>query len=1202
MPAKSGEGLPNFPSGTVTFLFTDIEGSTKLLEQLRDGYVTVLANQRDLLRAAFARYNGHEIDTQGDSFFVAFPRALDALNCVVEVQQALAQHAWPGGVQVRVRMGLHTGEPIVAPTGYVGMDVHRAARVAAAGHGGQVLLSQTTRDLIYQDLPPGVALRALGEHTLKDIRAPQALYQLDIAGLPADFPPLKATPATRASAVQPNQFADFGQLLSFLRQRAGLTQRELSIAVGYSDTHLSRMERNQRIPDQATLSARFVPALQIEHEPEWAARLLELAALARQNAELPTQVTPAAETSLLDRIVRGRLVGRQGELAELLALWARAQQGQAHLALISGEPGVGKTRLAREVQAQAQRDGAVVLSGGCYEFEAVAPYLPFVEALREWVEAQGPAALREALGAAAPEVARLLPEIEARLSPITPNPPLSPNEERLRLFDNLAHFLYSLASAQGLLIVLDDLHWADQATLSLLHYLLRRLREARVLVLAVYRETELDRLHPLAAALVEWNRERLATRVALGRLTASETGAMLAALFGQAQVSPDLAAAIHRETEGNPFFIEEVVKSLIEQGEIYRVGEGWERKAVAELSLPQSIKDAIGRRLSRLSPGCLEVLRTAAALGKIFAFGELAAVAAASEDPLLDALDEAGAAQLVRAQGGESFAFTHDKIREALYDELNPVRQRRLHQRIGEALEKLYAAPSARDAHSPDIAHHFIQSGDLRKGLAFSLAAAARARQVFALEEALRYYQSAAECAEVLDLPDQLAAIQENIGDIHFERGVSQSAVEHYQQTLTFIAPDDTARHAVLKMKIGEAYAQVGDERGLSFLHLAERELDPTTQTDELAHTLTLLGRYHHYHAQHRTAIELYERARRLAEALDRADTLLYIYSYMAGAYQQLAQFGESKIWARRSIALGERKNYPLAMASGNEFLAENATNQGYWSEALVCAARDREIGEKIGALARVVWADLYRAWALFGRGDLSLSLEAAQAALALAERIGEWRVAVLIGSLLARIETDLGQDDAARAHGELWLKRSDELGQVIMQSLGRHGLAYYHVQRGEWAEAAALYDQCAALYEPTENRLAPLWLGSHPALARLGLGRVDEAAQMITDYLALAHAAEAPDPVGCALWARGQILAAQGLKVEAQAAFDESMATLDKLGSRLQLGRALYHRGLFRRTLGQAEAAQRDLQRAMDLFQACGASHDSELAARRLR
>ncbi len=178
-------------SGTVTFLFTDIEGSTKLLEQLCEQYAILLDEQRTILRAAFKRWNGSEIDTEGDSFFAVFPRAIDAVCCVMEAQRELNSHKWPQGSVVRLRMGLHTGEPIRVRTGYVGMDVHRAARIASAGYGGQVLLSQTTRDLIYQDLPKGTSLRDLGQHKLKDIRFPQQIYQLEIEGLPAEFPVLK---------------------------------------------------------------------------------------------------------------------------------------------------------------------------------------------------------------------------------------------------------------------------------------------------------------------------------------------------------------------------------------------------------------------------------------------------------------------------------------------------------------------------------------------------------------------------------------------------------------------------------------------------------------------------------------------------------------------------------------------------------------------------------------------------------------------------------------------------------------------------------------------------------------------------------------------------------------------------------------------------------------------------------------------------
>jgi ABC-type transport system substrate-binding protein/class 3 adenylate cyclase len=179
------------PTGTVTFLFTDIEGSTQLLARLRDRYGEVLSTHARLLRETFDRFDGHEIDTQGDSFFVAFARARDAVAAAVAGQRALAAERWPDDVRVRVRMGLHTGEPLEGGERYVGMGVHRGARIAAAGHGGQVLLSNTTRELVEDELPDDVHLRDLGEHELKDLKRPEHIFQLDIDGLPSEFPALR---------------------------------------------------------------------------------------------------------------------------------------------------------------------------------------------------------------------------------------------------------------------------------------------------------------------------------------------------------------------------------------------------------------------------------------------------------------------------------------------------------------------------------------------------------------------------------------------------------------------------------------------------------------------------------------------------------------------------------------------------------------------------------------------------------------------------------------------------------------------------------------------------------------------------------------------------------------------------------------------------------------------------------------------------
>src|SRR5687767_3738295 len=297
---------------------------------------------------------------------------------------------------------------------------------------------------------------------------------------------------------------------------------------------------------------------------------------------------------------------------------------------------------------QAAVEGAVVLSGGCYEYEATTPYLPFVEAFRRWVREHDDDDLLGTLGDASAQIAKLAPEIETRLGPLPQRHELSPQEERLLFFDAVARVFGNLARRQGLLFYADDLHWADRGTLWLLGHLLRQLRDARVLIVGAYRETELDRAHPLAKSLVDWNRERLVTRIVLRRFNPDETEAQLSALLGE-NVSGEFAVAVHRETEGNPFFVEEVLKALIERGSVRRESGRWTRCDVDELLIPQSVKEAIGHRLDRVSQECNELLRLGAILGKVFTFDELTASAEQSEDALLDALDEATGAQLIAA-------------------------------------------------------------------------------------------------------------------------------------------------------------------------------------------------------------------------------------------------------------------------------------------------------------------------------------------------------------------------------------------------------------------------------------------------------------------------------------------------------------------------------------------------------------------------
>jgi class 3 adenylate cyclase len=192
--------MAELPSGTVTFLFTDIQGSTRLLQELGDAYETLARDHRLLLRERLGAHGGREVDAQGDAFFFSFVRARDAVAGAVAAQRAVAEHDWPGGAAVRVRMGLHTGEPQVGDEGYHGLDVVRAARICSAGHGGQILVSETTRALLGNDLPEGVTVHDLGRQNLKDVQH-ERIFELVVAGGPAEFPPLRTEAASGSDAL-----------------------------------------------------------------------------------------------------------------------------------------------------------------------------------------------------------------------------------------------------------------------------------------------------------------------------------------------------------------------------------------------------------------------------------------------------------------------------------------------------------------------------------------------------------------------------------------------------------------------------------------------------------------------------------------------------------------------------------------------------------------------------------------------------------------------------------------------------------------------------------------------------------------------------------------------------------------------------------------------------------------------------------------
>lgn len=466
--------------------------------------------------------------------------------------------------------------------------------------------------------------------------------------------------------------------------------------------------------------------------------------------------------SPLDRIGRGRFVAREKELAEAVARWRQAKQGTGSFLLISGEPGIGKTRLTRELRTHAALERAHVLVGECYPDSA--PYAPLAPIVQTALEAG-----EWNLGLTLADLFTFAPALRARYPDAPYALPLEPQAEQQRRYESFITLLSALTTTAPVLLVVDDVHWADSGTLDVLRHLARRLgkQPLNVLVVLTYREVELAENRALHTLLLDLNRERLATRLKLGRLTQTETHDLLHAIFAE-DITQEFLVGLYRETEGNPFFLEEVCKTLIESGQLHWDGQRWQRPTMAQLEIPQSVRLAVQARVEQLPEGVQEVLRWAAVLGREFEWAALQAVSELGDDPLLNALEAAQKAQLIvevpHAQN-PTFSFAHALIPATLREGLSGLRRQRLHRRAALALEKLYAAQL--DERAAELGQHFAAAGDAAKAADYLRRAGDRARAVYAYATATTTY---AEAVEQLKANHELARAAQllwRLGQLH---------------------------------------------------------------------------------------------------------------------------------------------------------------------------------------------------------------------------------------------------------------------------------------------------------------------------------------------------------------------------------------------------------------------------------------------------
>jgi DNA-binding SARP family transcriptional activator len=548
--------------------------------------------------------------------------------------------------------------------------------------------------------------------------------------------------------------------------------------------------------------ARRVLTDELGLEPSESLKDLQRAILDHDPSLLPPSQAEA-EVALegVDAGGSGAFVGRERELRELVGGLDAALAGTGRLFLVSGEPGIGKSRLLEQLARCARQRGADVLVGRCWEAGGAPPYWPWVQVLRAHMRACDPELLRSQLGRGAPDIAQLLPELNELYGGLAAPPSGDPEGARFRLFEAATSFLRAAALPRPLVLVLDDLHAADTPSLLLLRFLADSLPDARLLVIGAYRDVDPSLRDPLAETVTELRRKPVTRSLQLVGLPEADVASFVSLATGLPPATR-LVSALHRATDGNPLFVGEVVRLLTseEAPESITDDDSWRPM------LPEGVKAVIGRRLRHLSDNCRLVLILASVLGREFDLAALEGVSEVSGEQLLDVLDEGARERVVTDvpdQPGR-MRFAHVLIRDTLYDELTPGRRIQLHRRVGDALEELYA--DNLEPHLAELAHHFYESARpavADKALAYGRRAAERSLSMLAYEEAARLYLVSLRILDRRDSPDEALRCELllALGDAYARAGDTAMSKQTYREAARLAEalhlPDQLGRAAL---------------------------------------------------------------------------------------------------------------------------------------------------------------------------------------------------------------------------------------------------------------------------------------------------------------------------------------------------------------------------------------------------------------------
>jgi DNA-binding CsgD family transcriptional regulator len=835
------------------------------------------------------------------------------------------------------------------------------------------------------------------------------------------------------------------------------------------------------------------------------------------------------------------LIGRAAQVGVLQRLIDEVRAGQGRTGLIAGEAGVGKSRLIAEATSIASRGGLLVLQGNSFPYDRALPYAPVLDLLRSWLAGRSPNETAELLGPSVAEIVKLLPELVALLPDLVPSPPLDPEQEKRRLFHALARLFTRLAEMQPVLAVFEDLHWSDDTSLEFLLYLAHHLRSQRLLILLTYRSDEAS--FALDHVLAELDRQRLAVELPLDRLTRAEVDVMLRATFNlQGPVRSEFLEAIYQLTEGNPFFIEEVLGSLVTAGNLSFGRGAWHQVSLDALRIPRTVQDAVRRRSAQLNPAARRTLAMAAVIGRRFDLDLLQEVTRLDGAALLDAIKEAMAAQLVAEESAERFVFRHALTRQTVYAELLARERRSLHQQIAEALERRRA--SGDEVPLADLAYHFDQAQLWAKALDYSRQAGQQALSLHAPAAAVEHLSRALDAAGHLDTgvsPDLYrarATAYRTLGDFERARSDDEAALG-----LARTARNCPAEWQAL-LDLGALWAGRDYGRTRAYYEQALELARSMGDRRALAHSLNHLGNAHVNVDEPIEALERHREALAIFEDLDDRRGLAATLDFLGMTSNLVGNLVECAASYERAIALFQELDDRAGMASSlatlplaaGATLGDTKVTALSFSEASRSGELALKLAREIGWRPAEAYGRITLSMLLGPHGEYTRALELAHEALAIAQEVEhrQWEAAAHVA--LGQLYLDLLAGPPARQHLERALALAREIGSAVWIKHASADLALVQVLGGDFGLTESFLDQALTPQVPVQTQgRRRCWR----ARAELSLvrGEASRCLEIVDWLIATAPNVRREGAIPLLWMLRGEALAALGRRGEAEAA-----------------------------------------------------------------